>query len=256
MPEPSDPILLIHGQPGSARDWERVREELGDRARSVAFDRPGWDRRTPATDLSGNARAALAELDRERIERATIVGHSFGGAVAAWLAVEHPERVARIVLVAPSANRASLNRVDEVLGAPFVGPALAAAGLSGAGFALTVGALRRRIGALLAVDDPYLEREARVLLSPAAWRAFVIEQRALLGQLPALESRLGRISAPATVVVGTADQIVSPASARQLAAEIEGAELVEIEGARHMLPVQEPGRLADLILAGVVVVSA
>ena len=85
-------ILLLHGQPGAARDWDRVRAAIGGRGRTIAIDRPGWNGRSAPLDLEGNAQAALAPLDDERIDRATVVGHSFGGAVAAWLAAWHPER--------------------------------------------------------------------------------------------------------------------------------------------------------------------
>ena len=49
---------------------------------TVAIDRPGWDGRSVPADLTGNARAALAALDNRGIDRATIVGHSLGAAVA------------------------------------------------------------------------------------------------------------------------------------------------------------------------------
>jgi pimeloyl-ACP methyl ester carboxylesterase len=52
-----DPILLLHGQPGSARDWDGVVERVGSRATVLAIDRPGWDRRTRAAGLDGNADA-------------------------------------------------------------------------------------------------------------------------------------------------------------------------------------------------------
>ena len=47
------PILLLHGQPGSARDW--ARSIPAERATTIAIDRPGWDGSSPPTDLTGNA---------------------------------------------------------------------------------------------------------------------------------------------------------------------------------------------------------
>ncbi len=249
MPDPSDPILLLHGQPGSARDWGQVRDAIGDRATTIAFDRPGWDDRSAPTDLAGNARAALAVLDARGAERATVVGHSLGGTVAAWLAAEHPDRVSALVLAAPSANAASLNRVDRLLSRPLVGPALGAVALAGLGAALTAAALRHRIGARLGLDGRYLEASGRALLDPGAWRAFAAEQRALIGELPSLERRLAQISAPTTIVIGTADRMVPPVSARLLAARIGDAEVVELDGASHLLPQQHAERLAEIILA-------
>jgi len=92
--------LLLHGQPGGAADWDGVRSALDGRATALAIDRPGWDGETRAQDLAGNARAALAALDAHGIERAVVVGHSLGAAIAAWLAVHHGERVSALVLAA------------------------------------------------------------------------------------------------------------------------------------------------------------
>ena len=249
MPDPADLILLLHGQPGSARDWGRVREVIGDRAPTLALDRPGWDGRSAPADLAANARAALAALDARGIERATVVGHSLGGAIASWLAAEHPERVRALVLAAPSANAASLNRFDMLLARPLIGRALGATALTALGAALVTGPVRERIGARLGLERRDLEASGRALLSPRAWHAFTTEQRALIRELPSLEGRLARIAAPTTIVIGTADRIVPPVSARLLAGRIAGAELVEIEGASHLLPQQHPDRLAEIILA-------
>jgi pimeloyl-ACP methyl ester carboxylesterase len=246
MGEPS--VLLLHGQPGSANDWERVRAAIGDRARAIAIDRPGWNGRSDPSDLVGNARTALSVLDAEGVERAVVVGHSLGGAVAAWLAAEQPDRIMALVLAAPSANQASLNRLDALLAAPLVGPALAATVLSAGGLALWTPPVRHRIATEFGLDHRYLKRVAGALLRPPTWRVFTVEQRMLIRELPQLERRLTSISSPTTVVSGTADRIVTPSSARQLAAQIPGAELVQLPGATHLLPQQRPAELAEIIV--------
>jgi pimeloyl-ACP methyl ester carboxylesterase len=75
---------------------------------AIAFARPGWDARSAAGDIAGNAAAARSVLDAHGVARATVVGHSFSGAVACWLAAQFPERVHALVLAAPAANVASL----------------------------------------------------------------------------------------------------------------------------------------------------
>jgi len=241
------PVLLLHGQPGSARDWDLVVASLGAGADVVAIERPGWDGDPAATDLAGNVQAALAALDARGIERAIVVGHSLGSAVAAWLAAEHPERVVALVLASPTANMDSLYLLDHWLAAPVVGYIVGVAALASLGLALTTGPVRRRIADDLALDDRYLKAAARRLLAPAAWRAFTTEQRALVRDLPTLERRLDRISAPTTIVAGAADRIVPVASAQRLAEQIHGAELVLLERAGHLLPLQHAHRLAEII---------
>lgn len=244
-----DPVLLLHGQPGSARDWERVLSAIGERARTIAIDRPGWDGRSPATDLQGNSTAALAALDAAGARRATVVGHSFGGGVAAWLAAHHPDRVGALVLVAPSANPASLNRLDRWLAKPVLGELASATTLGAAGVLLSAAAVRRRLAHELAIGDGYLRTSARRLLTPSAWRAFTFEQRALVRDLPLLERALHQISAPTTIVVGARDLVVPLSSLHELATQIPRSELRLIERAGHLLPLRQAQLLAEIIIA-------
>jgi pimeloyl-ACP methyl ester carboxylesterase len=245
---PTELVLLLHGQPGGVRDWDRVSALVGDRARLLAIERPGWRPGSRPTNLAGNARTALAALDAHRVERAVVVGHSLGGAVAAWLASEWPERVERLVLAAPAANVASLVPLDRWLAWPLLGELAGATILAGAGLALWPERTRNTLARLLGLDARYLESTARYLRRPRAWRAFAADQRMLVRDLPALEARLASISAPTTIVNGSADRVVPLASARELAATIPGAELVVLPGAGHLLLQRQAERLAEIIL--------
>ncbi len=243
-----DPVLLLHGQPGSAGDWEAVISALAGRVQAIAVDRPGWDGVSDPGGVELSADAALAALDERGIERAVIVGLSFGGAVAAWLAAHHPERVAGLVLVSPAANQDALVRIDRILGAPVAGYMTSAALLSSAGLALSVGWVRALLERSLPLSDDYLRNLARRLRSRSARRAFFVEQQALLRELPILERSLGQITAATTVLLGTSDQVVPPAAGRRLAKQIPGAQLIEIEHGRHALFAEHPQRIADLIV--------
>jgi pimeloyl-ACP methyl ester carboxylesterase len=240
-------VLLLHGQPGSARDWDRLRAKLDQRLEPLAINRPGWDGRTSATDLEGNSEAALAALRAGGFEQAIVVGHSFGAAVACRLAIAHPERVKALVLAAPAANTASLLPLDYVLAAPVVGGLLSAGALAGAGAALAARPLRRGLARRLALDRGYLRSAGRELLHPRAWRSFAAEQRTLVRELPELEPRLREIGVPATIAIGTADWVVPVSSARALSRQIAQAQLVELDGASHLLPQHRSRELAELI---------
>lgn len=243
------PVLLLHGQPGSARDWALVQARL-DGTTAIAIDRPGWDGSSRPTDLTGNAIAALRALDRAGIQRAAIVGHSLGAAVAVLLAILHPERVAALVLVAPSANTDSLYRLDHLLAQPVLGYVAGAGALLTAGLLLATPPMRRRLARRLWLDERYLRGAGRSLLAPATWRAFASDQRTLVFELPALEARLGEIRTPTTIIAGSEDRLVPISATRRLATQIRRAELVVLERASHLLPQQHANRVADVI-AGV-----
>ncbi len=243
-----DPIVLLHGQPGASADWAAVRMAIGDRARLLVPDRPGWDGHRPAGGLAVNGAAVLALLDRLELPRATVVGHSFGGAVACWVAAQAPERVRALVLAAPAANRDSLVRFDHWLAVPVLGSMAAGTLLGLAGLVLSSDRARAGLAASLRVQEQYLHDAGRGLRSPRAWRSFVTEQRALLRELPELEARLGAITASTTIVIGSQDRVVPPRSASALAGQIPGARLEQLIGVGHLLPLFQPGRLAELIL--------
>jgi pimeloyl-ACP methyl ester carboxylesterase len=246
----NDPVLLLHGQPGAASDWEHVRASIDGDARTIAFDRPGWDRRSAVRDLAGNASAARTVLDRAGIGRATVVGHSLGAAVAAWLAWSSPERVGRLVLVAPAANVDALSAVDYLLATPLLGWLASVGAMAGGGLVLGAGPVRRWVTEATALDERYLQSAGRALLAPSSWRSFVREQQSLVRDLPVLERRLAEIAAPTTIIAGTADRVVPIAAARRLAGQIRGAELVEIEQAGHLVHVHHAGEVARVIADG------
>jgi pimeloyl-ACP methyl ester carboxylesterase len=241
-------VVLLHGQPGSARDWDRVVAALEGGVQPIAVDRPGWDGRSPARDLPGNAQAVFDLLDTRGIERATLVGHSLGAAVAVWAALEHPERVAALVLAAPAANRASLATLDRWLALPVAGSLASAVSMTGLGLALSASPVRRRLVRGVQLDEAYLEASARILLSGWGRRAFTTEQRSLVRDLPVLEGRLSAVRAPTWIVTGAEDRIVSPGAARRLADQIPGARLVQLGNAGHLLPQLHAQRLVDAVM--------
>jgi pimeloyl-ACP methyl ester carboxylesterase len=241
--------LFLHGQPGGGADWDGVVRELNGRVAAIATSRPGWSAGTRPLSLAGNAEAALAQLDARGIDRAVVVGHSLGGAVAAWLAAAHPDRVAALVLVAPAANLAALYPLDRWLAAPVVAELTSAAVVGGLGIGLTVPPLRRRIARVSGIDEAYLRVARRTALRPWAWRAYASEQRTLVRELPDLDAVLGTIAVPTTILAGDHDRVVPVRAARELSHQIPGARLVVRAGAGHLLPHQAPELVADAIVA-------
>jgi pimeloyl-ACP methyl ester carboxylesterase len=95
-------VLAIHGITSTSRTWLATARALGDRATLIAVDLRGRGRSTglPArVGLDAHVRDMLAVLDAVGLGHAVVVGHSLGAYIAARLAVRHPERVSRLVLV-------------------------------------------------------------------------------------------------------------------------------------------------------------
>nr|AAG17130.1 hypothetical CdoFa [Comamonas sp. JS765] len=101
-----DPVLLIHGSgPGVSAwaNWRLVMPALSERARVIAPDMAGFGfSERPegfAYGMDAWVRQAVGLLDALGIARADLVGNSFGGGLALALAIRHPERVRRLVLM-------------------------------------------------------------------------------------------------------------------------------------------------------------
>ena len=108
--------------------------------------------------------------------------------------------------------------------------------------------MRRALAQRMDLDEWHLRGLARRLSGPAAWRSFIVEQRALVRQLPLLDGKLELISAPTVVVAGEADHVVPATAARDLARQIPSGELVLLPRAGHLLPQMQSGRLAEIIV--------
>ena len=94
-----EPVVLVHGLSGSWRWWRPVIEPLAEHRCVHLLDLPRLGRRLPAAELTG----WLGRwLDAAALESVDLVGHSLGGLIAAELAAEQPQRVQRLVLVAPA----------------------------------------------------------------------------------------------------------------------------------------------------------
>jgi pimeloyl-ACP methyl ester carboxylesterase/uncharacterized membrane protein YbhN (UPF0104 family) len=246
-------LVLLHGQPGSAADWDQVAERLPAQLHAVAADRPGYGAsHLPAGGLAANARAVINDLNARCIDRAVLVGHSYGGGVALSAAKIAPERVEAVVLLA-SVGPGCTNVWDKVLAAPATGPACALVA-----WKLTPWIARAR----LAVAGWPARRSVR----PGAhvnwqvwghgdnahgtlWRTFLAEQRALLHEVADIDDTLISIEVPVLVLADPRDKVVPFETARRLARSLPEARLGLIGGAGHHLPRRAPGAVADAMTA-------
>ncbi|HEX3978402.1 MAG TPA: alpha/beta hydrolase [Solirubrobacteraceae bacterium] len=95
-------VLAIHGITSTSRTWLAAARALGDRATLLAVDLRGRGRSAglaPVVGLDAHVRDMVAVLDAVGLERAVVVGHSLGAYIAARLAISHPQRIQRLVLV-------------------------------------------------------------------------------------------------------------------------------------------------------------
>ena len=235
-------MVLLHGQPGTHLEMQRIEEHLGEGLRVLNVDRPGYGKTGGrALGFSDQADLLAAELRFRDAGPAVVMGFSFGGGLALTMALRHPELVAGLVLVSSIGGEGSVTFGDSLLAAPVVGRVTS--GLTLFGF----GQLLPRIAHLL----PSESLRANVphhpeILPLRAFEAFVAEQRLLVEDHRFLTEELGQIECSSIVIYGSHDLVVSPAAARDLGARV-GAEVTELEGYGHLLERDAPEVVAAAI---------
>jgi pimeloyl-ACP methyl ester carboxylesterase len=217
-------VVMLHGA-GGLRVDEQVFAALASHYRLLVPSQPGFDGSTPGQAATiPEVADVMAAFIRATVGRASVIGESFGGAVASWLAVRHPQVVERLILAAP----AGLND-------PASGPRLA--NLSPAEMAVLL------YGRPPSEQPSPAVAEQRQRNRANAFR--LIGGRAYDADLA---SQLGTITAPTLIVWGTADQMIPSSRAAQFAERIPGAQVVLLDGAPHVLSAAVPDQFLPPVL--------
>lgn len=236
--------VLLHAGVADRRSWYPLMTAMHPDHHTVAYDRPGFGDTPPAT-------TAHADVDQLDIIAAaldtpvTLIGNSQGGRIAIDYALAHPDRVDRLILIAPAISGAPAPRLT--------GPAACLAALLGAADAAGDTAEVNRLEALIWLDGP-AGPEGRV---HGPVRDLFLDMNGIAlssgGAVPADEpapahDRLDRIDAPVRVIVGDRDLPHVIENARRVA-ERTGGRIDEVRGVAHLPQLERPAQIARLVSA-------
>ncbi|HEU4674427.1 MAG TPA: alpha/beta fold hydrolase [Motilibacteraceae bacterium] len=248
-------LLLLHGIGCDHRSWLPVLPALAEHFTVVAPDLLGHGASAkPRADysLGGFANGMRDLLTLLHIERATVVGHSFGGGVAMQFAYQFPDRTERVVLVGSGGLGRSVNPLLRAATLPGSGPALAAATWPPVRTAVTaVADVATRAHLPWTGDLPAMTQVYRALGEPAARRAFLHVLRAAVDWRGQVVTMLDRAylaeEMPVLVVWGRRDTVLPLKHARAAAAVIPGARIEVFDRSGHFPMLDEPERFADVV---------
>jgi pimeloyl-ACP methyl ester carboxylesterase len=235
-------LVLVHGLLGYSFSWRHVLEPFSRSREVFALDMPGSGFSDCSSELEATLPAAadrlLMFLDAVGIASCDLVGSSYGGATALFLAATHPERVRTLTLVSPANPWSRIGRRRlALLGIPLVGrmfPPLARAFRP-----LNRISVNRMYGDRSRVTADTLHGYSLPLM-----RKGVFEHAARIATnwrsgMDELESALpGAAEIPTMILWGSRDRLVDQASAKVLARHFKRSRLAVIEGAGH-LPYEE-----------------
>jgi len=251
------PIVIVHGLGGQMGNFTyALLERLTDEFRVLLMDRPGsgYSRRAPgATGRLTEQASIVAEFIRKLgLERPLLVGHSLGGAIALGVALDHPEAVKGLALIAP------LTHVPKQVPGPFRALDIKSNVLRWlvAWTVATPIGIRRGKAVLDAIFSPDLApadfpiRGGGILvLRPRSFYNTSLEMRAVNLDLRKLVSRYPSLRMPVRILYGTSDEVLD----HTLHGEAMKAESpmvsVELVLGGHMLPIAAPDLTANFIRA-------
>jgi pimeloyl-ACP methyl ester carboxylesterase len=249
-------LLLLHGIGDSSASWVPLLRPLAERFTVVAPDLLGHgESAKPRADYSVAAYANGMRdlLDVLGIDRATVVGHSLGGGVAAQLAYQHPTRVERLALVSSGGVAREVSPFLRFASTPAADVLLPLMRLPPARLATLAGIeLLRRSGTDLGRDAEELGRVLDALPDVAARGAFSRTLRSVVdwrGQVVTMLDRSYLTEAmPVLLVWGEHDAVIPVAHGHLAHAAMPGSRLEVFEEAGHFPHHQDPDRfLADLL---------
>lgn len=235
------PVVFIHGASGNLRDQVfAFRDRMEGRAELLFIDRPGHgysDRGGEENDTPAGQADTLARLmDKLGIERAIIVGHSFGGAIAASFAVLHPDKTAGLVFLSAATHPwpGGVDWYYRVASLPVIGPVFTRLIVMPAGLAAIDPGTSRVFSPNPRALDYVLHTGPELVLRPASFRANSRDVAGLHAYVTTMAPRYREIRTPTAVITGDADPIVlAEIHSNGLARDIEGAELVWVHGLGH-----------------------
>jgi pimeloyl-ACP methyl ester carboxylesterase len=246
------PVVMIHG---ASSNLEAMRQPLGEMLarnhRVILIDRPGhgWSVREREEDstpeIQGRMIAeALAKLG---VGPVVLVVHSWAGALGARMALDFPQLLAGLVMLAPVTHpwRGGVGRYNEVVTTPVIGRLLAYTITLPLGLALADSGARN-VFMPQTVPEGYVKNTAtRLLLRPREFLANARDLVTLKAAVTAQAPRYGEISAPTTVISGDVDDTVSTnIHSRPFAVAVPHAKLIVLPGVGHMVQNAKPELVA------------
>ena len=235
------PLIVINGFGGAQNALFALVRAFAKHYRVVTFDKP-----TGPYSISMMAGDTIGLMDFLRIDKAHLIGLSMGGMIAQEMAIDHPQRVDKLIICSTSAGGQPFRELwFDLIEAADPGWNRSRSDLAGVDLRKLISAGTSRL-----FNRPF----NRLVIVPLAKLLLRLGMTKVpVGQLEAMMShdaleRLDRVQAPTLVLAGSKDKLMLPHSGEVLASRIRGAKLVVIEGGAHAWEGEMPGRFNKEVL--------
>lgn len=242
------PIVLLHGTSASLHTWEGWVAALQNKRRVISLDLPGFGLTGPFPD--GDYRMAhysafLANvLDLLQVPRAVVAGNSFGGQLAWQFALDHPQRVERLVLVDAAGyprNATSIPIGFRLAQIPVLAPLMD----NLLPRAMIEASLRNVYGDPSQVSDELIDRYYELTLRAGNRQA--LRQRFTQADGGSGYTRIAELNVPTLIIWGGRDQLIPPVNAERFQRDIEGSRVVLFDDLGHVPQEEDPARTVAVL---------
>jgi pimeloyl-ACP methyl ester carboxylesterase len=250
------PLLFAHGTAGSGPAFAPLIRELSN-YRCIIFDRPGFALSQPVRYSVGSFGTTVADLqsqllDTLGIQSVDVVGHSIGGLFGLRLALHHPERVRRIVLLGagPIVDAAGVPVIIRIIASPLGALFVRAIGRAGA-----TKAMLRANGHRASLDDGRItaawvdwrtsvSRDTNSMRNERTMVQAIVSGNSFRQGLTMTDPELAAIRHPAMMLYGTREPSGSLSLWKHVMGVTPNGRLSIVDGAGHMVWLDEPSRVA------------
>ncbi|MGQ0681765.1 alpha/beta fold hydrolase [Bradyrhizobium sp.] len=246
-PRGATPIVMLHGASSNLEVMRPLADRLAQSHRVILVDRPGhgWSSRASVADSTPEpqARMIAEALKKLGVPPSIVVAHSWSGALALRLALDHPERVAGLMMLAPVAYPwpGGVSQYNYAVTAPVIGPLLAHTITLPLGLLLAESG-SRSVFAPQAMPEGFVKDSAtRLLLRPREFVANAWDLVTLRAAMAEQAPRYANITVPITIIAGDVDKTVSThIHSQPLAKTAKNTKLIVLNGVGHMIQYAAP----------------
>jgi pimeloyl-ACP methyl ester carboxylesterase len=241
-------LILIHGFISSTLIWSDVFLPLAEAGfRVIALDMPGYGYSDKPADarytIDAQAYAVVSLMNRLEIDEATIIGASYGGAVAATIALDYPERVTNLVLIGAVANNVPMKKLlPRVAQLPLLGDIVTPLFLG------SRWVLRKRMEDTYRhnLDEHKLAARHHLLTAADTHRAMLRTLRRWNANR--IEHEAHQIHSPTLILWGEDDRHIPLSDGVRLREAIAGARLIVFRNCGHLPQVEQPEKFVEVLV--------
>lgn len=225
------PLLLIHGAGGSNLSWPpQIRRFPAQTVYAIDLPAHGNSQGYAYQTISDYGSFMINWLERMQIKQIHLCGHSMGGAIAMQMAIQAPLMINRLIIIGSAARLKVNPQILDLVSHPSTVP--------------------KAIKLLLKYS--FSENTSSAIIQQTAHRLATTRASVLYNDFIAcdafdLGNEVSQITCPTLVMVGSEDKMTPPRLGKWLSKTIPLAQYVEVQRAGHMLPLEQPQMVADLI---------